>query len=102
MYVVLGNVAPHQETDDGFAKIPVRSKDKGNETYVHFPPGTPLAEAFISLTAAERGIWAMHSSEPPAWVQADDPAFQALLESHFDCPAYSDSKHGGKFRSHGE
>lgn len=52
---------------------------------VEFPEGTPLAEAFTTITA-RNGLWSYHSDSPASWVESDSPGLAQLLAEHFACP----------------
>jgi hypothetical protein len=87
MHVKLGNVAPVEVVtgDDGQTE---RNALPGGHsvTEIHVPNDTSLSEAFVTITSAQ-GVWAYHSEQSPAWVEADDESLQTLLASHFGCPA---------------
>jgi hypothetical protein len=38
------------------------------------------------LTTVVRTFSSHHSTEPPAWVESDDPALAELVSRHFGCP----------------
>jgi hypothetical protein len=70
----LGNVAPlHTAAVDGALT-----------TFVDFPDGISVDEAFITVTDPS-GLWAAQSSAPAAWVACSDSELQARLCSFFSC-----------------
>lgn len=52
-------------------------------TYVSVPEGVSLAEAFVTLTAAN-GVIANHADDVD-WVETDSPGLTALLCEHYGC-----------------
>lgn len=43
-----------------------------------------LAEQMQTITHAN-GVWVRNSTEPPAWVECDDPELEAALAAHYGC-----------------
>lgn len=95
MYVELGNGAAKQakrtasgepeRDEDGFVVHEPIAGGGARVTRVEIPEGTPLAEAFVSITQPVRGVWANHSDEAPEWVESDSDGLAALLAEHFGC-----------------
>jgi hypothetical protein len=83
----LGNHDAVEQARDTETGELVRAPIDGKRcTVVHPPDGTPLAEAFTTITHPN-GVWAAHSdAESPAWVASDDPALAQLLSAHYGCP----------------
>lgn len=83
--VYLGNrdaVEVHLGDDGAETRTPL---PKGRRCTTVVPPaGTPLSEAFTTITAP-RGVWAYHSDGDPAWVASTDPALAQLLAAHYGC-----------------
>lgn len=79
----------HDEDEErGLARLSVPVAGK-QATLVVLPPGTTLAEAFLTVTAPG-GVWASSThgagSTAPAWVASDEEALAVLLVSHWGCP----------------
>lgn len=50
------------------------------------PGGKSMGQVFTEITSEPRGIWANHSSAPPAWVESDSAGLAAMLSEHYGCP----------------
>lgn len=65
-----------------------RNLDDHRVTYVHFPPGTTLSEAFTTLTHS-KGIWAAHAQADgdgyakPTWVDGDNSSLVNLVAENY-------------------
>lgn len=40
----------------------------------------------VTDTAAGLGFWAVHSMQPPAWVECSDPQLAERVAAHYGCP----------------
>lgn len=88
MQVRLGNKAAIARpdglsTDSGSAPPATELKGK-RVTYVQFPEGTTLIEAFTAITAPG-GVWAQHSAAPPTWVDSDNKQLAELIVAQYGC-----------------
>jgi hypothetical protein len=88
--VLLGNPAPKEAYRAADGELKHRELDDARVTMIHIPDTYTLIEAF-SVVAAQDGAWNHHSAgdnprdTKPDWIECDDSALQALLESHFAC-----------------
>jgi len=48
-------------------------------------PGWSLSELLHNLSGAN-GAWRYHSTEPPAWIECEDPFMAEAVSREFDCP----------------
>lgn len=56
-------------------------------TYVTFPEGISVDDAFVEVTDAS-GVWAAQSSDvAPTWVACSDPDLQLRLCTHYAAPS---------------
>jgi hypothetical protein len=56
-------------------------------TYVEFPDGTSVDEAFVTVTDPS-GVWRAQSAAPaPSWVACSDPDLQDRFCMHYDAPS---------------
>ena len=78
MHVQLGNVAPLEARPGDEKDKPLKGQ---RVTSVTVPAGVPLSESLRTVS----DLWPRHSSQPPAWVEADDKTFESLLAAEFDC-----------------
>ncbi|WP_433329979.1 hypothetical protein [Spirillospora sp. CA-294931] len=93
--VYLGNRAAIETSHDATGREVRRALSPGKRrTTVEPPSGAPLAEVFTAITASG-GVWAYHSSEPPAWVASTDPALAQLLAAHYGCELRAPEPHHG-------
>jgi hypothetical protein len=75
--VYLGNPGPifnGQPTDDPDAI-----------TKVVIPDGRSLDSAIRDIIHSD-GLWQIHSTRPPAWVESDTPELAEAIAKHFGCP----------------
>ena len=79
MFVAMGNTAAVEIRDGQRLSLP------GNRVTSVLLPDEPYTTGeLIATVTAPDGIWANHSDEPaPAWVEADDATFAALLARAF-------------------
>ncbi|MGH3828239.1 MAG: hypothetical protein ACRDQX_13880 [Pseudonocardiaceae bacterium] len=54
-------------------------------TTIHVPDVDSHSERLRTITHDD-GLWSRLSTEPPAWVQCDDPKLENALAAIFDCP----------------
>lgn len=84
--VWLGNHAAVELSRDRKDKEVRTSVDGKYCTVVRPPAGQSIGETFATITAAVRGVWAMHSdADKPAWVASTSPGLAALLGEHYGC-----------------
>jgi len=76
MILQLGNIAPIHDDLAG-------STDE-HITYVDFPDGITVPEAFITVTDPS-GVWTAQSTAAPSWVACSDPDLEAQLCAFFNC-----------------
>lgn len=85
MYVNIGNSNAiegfRDPTSDDPDLVRYRPAEGDRTTYVEFPEGIALSEAFQTLT----GLLKAHMAEGsvPAWVESDSDGLTALLKEHW-------------------
>lgn len=85
--VVLGNTAPCQAVypdekaakEGRFERVRLKHLEQSETTFT-IPPSDPPGEALLTVT---RTYDAVHSEEPPAWVESDSAALGELLAAHY-------------------
>lgn len=85
--LALGNTAPIERvlTDSDTGAHEDRPLT-GPRTTFYGPPGEwGLLEKLQSLVGGN-GAWEWHSTEPPAWVDGDEPVLVAAVAEHYGCP----------------
>ena len=76
MILQLGNVAPIHDDIEG-------STDE-HITYVAFPDGISVDEAFLTVTDPS-GVWTAQSVAAPSWVACSDADLETRLCAHYSC-----------------
>jgi hypothetical protein len=85
---VLAEGAGLSDPESGLVHLscPIEGK---RATIVEIPAGTPLSNAFTTITAPGQGVWhnQIHDKEAkPAWVASDWPGLATLLADNYGCP----------------
>lgn len=90
MKITMGNLSAkegYHDPQSGEKKTRMLSDNMMRTTHIGPSNHKTMAQIFIEITNEPNGVWVHHSSDPPAWVEADDPAIQMLLASHYGCQA---------------
>ncbi|HEY2088694.1 MAG TPA: hypothetical protein VGH54_22065 [Mycobacterium sp.] len=61
------------------------SNDPDAITKVVIPDGRSLDSALRDIIHTD-GLWRLHSTNPPTWVESDDPELAEAIAKHFGCP----------------
>lgn len=80
VHIALGNVAA---LDAGRLMPPGR-----RITSAGFDPVLTSEEIFKTVTETQSGggFWVAHSTQPPAWVESNDPGLAESISAHYGCP----------------
>lgn len=84
--IFLGNIAPISKLTipgTGQRVVVAESHIDQSTTVIHVPPDWPFDEALTNIT---KQTWPYMSSQPPVWVDGDDPGLVAALAASFGCP----------------
>jgi hypothetical protein len=87
--VQLGNVAVREVIGADPDGTPIHRRYRGQSTTTITLPQDEEGwthDERVRTVAHEDGHWRAHSSQPPAWVESDDPDLASAFAEHWGCP----------------